>query len=281
MNITVLGAGTMGHGIALVAAQSGLAVRLYDMSKDLADRGKSKAASFLDKAVEKGKVTATDRSAFLDRITPTEALEEAAKWADVVIEAVPEQLALKQNLFKTVSAVAKPEAILATNTSSLSINQVAEAASRPEQVIGMHFFNPPPLMKLLEVVKGPRTSPSVLQQTIELGKKLGKETIVVTDTPGFATSRLGVTLALEAMRMLEQGVASAEDIDKAMELGYNHPMGPLKLTDFIGLDIRLAIAEYLHSSLKDERYRPPNLLKKMVADGKLGKKSGQGFYKYS
>lgn len=270
----------MGHGIALVAAQSGFSVRLYDMSQDLAERGKSKAALFLDKAIEKGKVSAADRSTFLNRIIPTENLEDAADWANVIIEAVPEQITLKQNLFKTVGAAAKPGTILATNTSSLSIDQVAQAVPQPGQVIGMHFFNPPPLMKLLEVVKGPRTSAAVLQQTVELGKNMGKEVIVVTDTPGFATSRLGVTLALEAMRMLEQEVASAEDIDKAMELGYNHPMGPLKLTDFIGLDVRLAIANYLHQSLKDERYRPPEVLKKMVAEGKLGKKTNQGFYRW-
>jgi len=280
MKMTVLGAGTMGHGIALVAAQSRCLVKLCDLNLSLAEQGKSRAAAFLDQAIAKGKVPPSDRQAILDRITPTASLEEAAAWAEVVIEAVPEQLPLKQHLFRTISGATHPHTILATNTSSLSIDRIADAARDPSRVIGMHFFNPPPLMKLLEVVKGSRTAPDVLQQTVALGQRLGKEVIVVKDTPGFATSRLGVTLALEAMRMLEEGVASAEDIDKAMELGYHHPMGPLKLTDFIGLDVRLAIAEYLHQTFQDDRYAPPAILKRLVAEGKLGKKTGQGFYRW-
>ena len=187
---------------------------------------------------------------------------------------------LKLNLFRRLDEVVPDSCILATNTSSLSVTEIAAATRRPERVVGMHFFNPPHIMKLLEVVRGYRTSDPTVDRAAELGRRMGKEIIVVADSPGFATSRLGVALGLEAIRMLEEGVASAEDIDRAMELGYRHTMGPLKLTDLVGLDVRLSIAEYLHQELGMEQFRPPRLLKKMVMAGKLGRKSGEGFYRY-
>jgi 3-hydroxybutyryl-CoA dehydrogenase len=172
------------------------------------------------------------------------------------------------------------DTVLATNTSGLSITKIAQPMQRPDRVVGLHFFNPPHLLKLLEVVQGAKTSPATIERSLAFAKRLGKEPILVKDSPGFASSRLGIVLGLEAIRMLEQGVASAADIDRAMELGYNHPMGPLKLTDLVGLDVRLAIADHLHGELKQDQYRAPDLLRRLVAQGKLGKKSGEGFYKY-
>jgi 3-hydroxybutyryl-CoA dehydrogenase len=206
---------------------------------------------------------------------------DAVGTADLVIEAAPESMDLKTAIFRDLDRLAPAHAVLATNTSSLSVSRIAEATGRPGSVIGLHFFNPVYIMKLLEVVRGRDTSQETLDACLAFARRIGKEPIVVTDTPGFASSRLGVVLGLEAMRMVEQGVASPQDIDKAMELGYNHPMGPLKLTDLVGLDVRLGIAEYLHGELGGEQYRPPELLRRMVAEGKLGKKSGQGFYDWT
>jgi 3-hydroxybutyryl-CoA dehydrogenase len=203
----------------------------------------------------------------------------AAAQADLIIEAAPEDLQLKKELFAKLAKAARADAILATNTSSLPITAIAAAATRPERVVGLHFFNPVPAMKLLEIVQGERTHPLVVTAARAVGARLGKEVVVVRDAPGFATSRLGIALSLEAIRMLEEGVASAEEIDRAIELGYGHPMGPLKLSDQVGLDVRLAIAEHLLSEL-GERFRPPQLLRRMVRAGKLGKKSGEGFFKY-
>jgi 3-hydroxybutyryl-CoA dehydrogenase len=200
--------------------------------------------------------------------------------ADVVIEAVPEQLELKRQLFREVEPHTRPDVLLASNTSSLSISEIARGLDHPERMLGMHFFNPVPAMRLLEIIRGDATSEDAITRACAFGVLLGKEPIVVRDSPGFATSRLGVVLGLEAIRMLEQGVASAEDIDRAMELGYNHPIGPLRLTDVVGLDVRLAIAEHLHDTLKDDTYRPPALLRDKVQRGELGKKSGQGFYRW-
>ncbi|HEV2131623.1 MAG TPA: 3-hydroxyacyl-CoA dehydrogenase family protein, partial [Longimicrobiaceae bacterium] len=196
------------------------------------------------------------------------------------IEAVPERMELKHQVFSELERSAPAHSILASNTSSLSISRIAEATRRPERVVGLHFFNPVHIMKLLEVVRGRETSQETLDASLEFARRIGKEPIVVTDTPGFASSRLGVVLGLEAMRMVEQGVASPQDIDKAMELGYNHPMGPLRLTDLVGLDVRLGIAEYLHGELGGEQYRPPEILRRMVEEGRLGKKSGRGFYEW-
>ena len=197
-----------------------------------------------------------------------------------MIVAIPEDLALKQALYRDLSRLCAPDAILATNTSSLSLTEIAAAATHPERVVGMHFFNPVHLMKLLELVRAHQTSEQTLETVRAVGERLGKQTIVVKDHPGFASSRLGIALGMEAIRMVEEGVASAADIDRAMVLGYGHPMGPLKLTDLVGLDVRLAIAEYLYAELGSPTFRPPQLLKKMVRAGQLGKKSGQGFYKY-
>jgi len=275
--VCVIGAGTMGHGIAHVAAAAGCEVTLQDMTKELADKGLAKVRENLEKGVAKGKVTAEDRDRTLARIKTAASLADACAGADLVVEAAPEKLELKQDLAEKVFAAGKAELIFASNTSSLSITDIASKAKRPAQVIGMHFFNPPHLMKLVEVVRAKQTSQATVDAALELAKRMGKETILVNDAPGFATSRLGVLLGLEAIRMLEAGVASAEDIDRAMESGYNHPMGPLRLTDLVGLDVRLSIADHLFKEI-GEQFRAPELLRTMVAAGKLGKKSGQGFY---
>ena len=278
--VTVVGAGTMGHGIAQVAAQAGYEVRLADAVAGAAGAGRQRIRANLDGGVLRGKVTPADRDATLARIEAAGDVADAARGADLVIEAVPEDLALKRDLFARL-ADAAPAAVLATNTSSLSIAAIASAASRPERVVGMHFFNPVHLMKLVEVVIHAGTSEPTRDAVVATARRMGKEPIVVKDSPGFASSRLGVALGLEAMRMVEEGVATAEDIDRAMTLGYNHPVGPLRLTDQVGLDVRLAIAQYLHQALGDERFAPPALLERMVAEGKLGRKTGQGFYSWT
>lgn len=278
--ISVLGAGTMGHGIAQVAAMAGYQVFLYDIKDEFVTRGFNSIKNNLDKGVEKGKVTAEARDQAIAKLTITTDLAIAAKPSNLVIEAVPESLDLKRSIFSQLDELSSPKTILATNTSSLSVKDIAAATKRPQLVLGMHFFNPVHIMKLLEVVHTEETSKETIDTVLEISRRLGKEPILVKDSPGFASSRLGITLGLEAMRMLEQGVATAADIDKAMELGYNHPMGPLKLTDLVGLDIRLSIADYLHSTLGSEVFRAPEILRQKVAEGKLGKKSGEGFYKW-
>lgn len=278
--VAVLGAGTMGRGIAQNAAASGCQVRLFDTSAERADAARDAIDAALAKLVEKGKLTGADMDLQLERIEALADRGRAVAGADVVVEAAPEDLALKRALFAALAREASPHALLGTNTSSLPITRIAEGCGAEERVIGLHFFNPVPVMALLEVVRGQRTSEATLQTALDFARRLGKDPIVVRDSPGFATSRLGVLLGLEAMRMLQEGVASAADIDKAMELGYRHPMGPLKLTDLVGLDVRLAIAEHLHRELKSAAFEPPRLLREMVAAGKLGKKSGQGFYGY-
>jgi 3-hydroxybutyryl-CoA dehydrogenase len=277
--VAVIGAGTMGGGIAQVAARAGYETRIFDVAPGAAQKALERIADSLARAVEKGRCSADERSLALGRLTATSDLDDAASSADLIIEAAPEDLQLKKELFARLSKAARPEAILATNTSSLPITEIASAATRPERVVGLHFFNPVPAMKLLEIVQGERTHPMVVTAARAVGARLGKEVVVVRDAPGFATSRLGIALAMEAIRMLEEGVASAEELDRAIELGYGHPMGPLKLTDQVGLDVRLAIAEHLSREL-GERFRPPQLLRRLVRAGKLGKKSGEGFYKY-
>jgi 3-hydroxybutyryl-CoA dehydrogenase len=277
--IAVLGAGTMGHGIAQVAAQAGYQAFLYDVSRDLAERGVRKISENLKLGVDKGKVKPEDRDTALARITPVDDLE-AVSGCDLVIEAIPEDLSLKRALFKKLSEICASTAILASNTSSLSLTDIAAAARGPERVVGMHFFNPVHLMKLLEIVRAYQTSDATVQAVRGVGNRMSKQMIEVKDRPGFASTRLGVALGLQAVRMLEEGVATAEDIDRAMELGYGHPMGPLKLADLVGLDVRLAIAEYLYKELGSDAFRPPQLLKQMVRAGKLGRKTGEGFYKY-
>jgi 3-hydroxybutyryl-CoA dehydrogenase len=278
--VAVLGAGTMGAGIAYVAALAGCRVALFDVDEGQRQRGLQRIQAMLDKGVERGKVDAESRRVTLERLRAVSSLADAATGADLLIEAVPEHLELKTRVFAQLGDLAPAHAVLASNTSSLSISRIAAATTAPERVIGLHFFNPVPVMKLLEVVRGEHTSDGTLARSLAFARAIGKEPIVVTDTPGFASSRLGVVLGMEAMRMVEQEVASPEDIDRAMELGYNHPMGPLRLTDLVGLDVRLGIAEYLHRELGGEQYRPPEILRRMVAEGRLGRKSGQGFYRW-
>ena len=268
----------MGHGIAQVAAAAGFRVELHDVTPERIEHGLAAIRGNLAQGVEKGKVDPGERDATLARLAPALDLDAAAARADLVVEAVPEALDLKRALFERLDRAARGTALLASNTSSLSIAAIAAATSRPERVLGMHFFNPVHLMALVEIVRGPQTSPAAVERAVALGRRMGKEPIVVRDSPGFASSRLGVALGLEAMRMLEQGVASAEDIDKAMTLGYRHPMGPLRLTDLVGLDVRLAIAEHLHTELGSEAFRPPEILRRLVVEGRLGKKAGRGFY---
>lgn len=277
--VAVLGAGTMGHGIAQVAAAAGLDTCLYDVTAELVERGLARVRGNLEQGVARGKVTSEQRDATLGRLRGDSDLALAVAGADIVIEAVPEQLELKQALFGRVAAHVSADAILATNTSSLSIAAIAATLPGPERVIGTHFFNPVHIMKLLELVVAPATSEDTLRRTRAFGESLGKEHITIKDFPGFATSRLGLVIGLEAIRMVEQGVGSPEDIDKAMTLGYGFPMGPLRLTDLVGLDVRLHIAEHLSRALPmGAHFEPPALLRQLVAEGKLGKKSGQGFY---
>lgn len=279
--VAVIGAGTMGHGIAQVCAMAGCETRLSDVGQAQVDAGLARIAANLDKGVERGKVSEDTRTATLGRLSGTSVLEDAVRGADLVVEAAPEKLELKRDIFARVTKVVGEGAILGTNTSSLSITDIAAQVPAPSRVIGLHFFNPVHIMKLLEIVVGANTDEGVTARMRSFAERIGKQPIVVKDAPGFATSRLGLVIGLEAIRMVEQGVASAEDIDKAMTLGYGFPMGPLKLTDLVGLDVRLSIAEYLAEHLEQgEHFRPPQLLRDMVAEGKLGKKSGRGFYEY-
>ncbi len=277
--VAVLGAGTMGHGIAQAAAAAGFEVTLRDVSEELVGRGMRAVEANLSKGVERGKVTEEERERALSNIRATIELEETAG-SDLFVEAVPERLELKRATLRAVESLNAGDFVFATNTSSLSISEIAEGARDPGRVVGMHFFNPVHIMRLVEIVTGRETSPETIEAVRAVALRMKKEPIVVRDVPGFASSRLGVALGLEAMRMVEEGVAEAKDIDTAMELGYNHPMGPLRLTDLVGLDVRLHIAEYLHSKLGSERFRPPEILRRMVAEGKLGKKTGEGFYKW-
>lgn len=277
--ILVVGAGTMGRGIAQVAAAQ-FQVTLNDVEQKYLEAASDAIRKNLEKAVSLGKLSRELAAETMVRIHLETDLNRAAAGADLVVEAIPEKIDLKMNLFAKLHSQMKPETIFASNTSSLSITEMASVSGRADRFIGMHFFNPPHLMKLLEVVRGQETSDATLNTVLEVGKKMGKETIVVKDVPGFATSRLGVALGLEAMRMLESGVASASDIDRAMERGYNHPVGPLRLTDLVGLDVRLSIAEYLFEKLKAESFRPPEILRQKVREGKLGKKTGEGFYRW-
>jgi len=278
--IGVLGAGTMGHGIAQVAAAAGYEVILRDVDEASLARGMEAIERNLAKGVQLGKVTDAERDGALARIRTSTEFKDFQS-ADLIIEAAPEKLELKQSLLQESEAVTGEHCIWASNTSSFSITEIASVANRPARVVGMHFFNPVHIMRLVEIVVGEQSSDATIAAVRAVAQRIKKEPIVVQDVPGFASSRLGVTLGLEAMRMVEQGVASARDIDTAMELGYNHPMGPLRLTDLVGLDVRLSIAEYLYGKLGSEAFRPPEILRRMVSQGKLGKKSGEGFYKWN
>jgi 3-hydroxybutyryl-CoA dehydrogenase len=270
----------MGHGIAQAAAGAGWEVWLTDERPEALPAAQASIARNLAGAVSRGKMEQAAADAIQRRIHPTSSIVEAARGSDLVIEAVVEDLAIKQAVLKQAASSASSRALLASNTSSLSIAEIARALPCSGRFVGLHFFNPVHLMKLVEIVVHQRTTEEARAEALEIVKALGKEAIVVQDSPGFASSRLGVVLGLEAMRMVEENVASVADIDRAMELGYNHPMGPLKLTDLVGLDVRLKIAEYLNQSLGGSQYEPPEILRRLVAEGKLGKKSGEGFYKW-
>jgi 3-hydroxybutyryl-CoA dehydrogenase len=276
----VIGAGTMGHGIAQVLAQAGIETALADVSPEVLDRARSHVTRNLDKGVEKGKVSAGARDAALGRLSFVTDAVAACEGVDCVIEAVPEKLELKRSILEPLGERLGAEVLIASNTSSLSLTRIAEEIRHPERVTGMHFFNPVHIMKLVEVVRADQSSEQAVACTVELARRLGKEPITVRDRPGFASSRLGIAIGMEAIRMVEEDVASAEDIDKAMTLGYGFPMGPLKLTDLVGLDVRLSIADYLKDAL-GPRFEPPRLLRDKVARGELGKKSGRGFYDWS
>jgi 3-hydroxybutyryl-CoA dehydrogenase len=280
MKVAVIGAGTMGHGIAQVAAMAGYAVCLTDSRADALAPAVSRIRENLKGAVARGKLAAQAADQAVARIHTNETVSGAAKDADLVIEAVLEDLTVKRQVFEQIAAAAPRGSTLATNTSSLSVSQIAGSVPEPGRVVGMHFFNPVHIMKLVEVVRHDRVEQGHVDRVLEAARAMGKDPIVVNDSPGFASSRLGVVLGLEAMRMVEQGVATPEDIDKAMELGYGHPMGPLRVTDLVGLDVRLAIAEYLHKELGGSQYTPPAILRDKVQQGQLGKKTGKGFYEW-
>ncbi|HXG58003.1 MAG TPA: 3-hydroxyacyl-CoA dehydrogenase family protein [Thermoanaerobaculia bacterium] len=279
MQIAVIGTGTMGRGIAYLSAVAGHDTFIFDADPGALDAARAAVDSILQKGVEKGKITADAAREAMARIHAVAELEPAVRGADLIIEAITESFEAKTDLFSQVDVFCGEQTILASNTSSMSITRLASVVERRDRFVGMHFFNPPHLMKLVEIVRGERTSDATIATVRKVAETMGKTPVIVRDSPGFATSRLGVLIGLEAIRMLEEGVATAEDIDRAMELGYNHPMGPLRLSDLVGLDVRLGIAEYLSLTL-GPRFDPPQLLRDMVAQGKLGKKTGEGFYRW-
>lgn len=279
-NVTVVGAGTMGNGIAHVFAQSGYNVTLVDVGREALDKAVSTITANLGRQVKKGTLTEAEQTATISRIKTETQLPVSVRNADFVVEAATEQFALKRELFQTLDSNAPEGVILASNTSSISITELAATTRRALNVIGMHFFNPVPVMKLVEIVRGLATTDDVFATVKELSEKLGKTPVEVNDSPGFVSNRILMPMINEAIYTLMEGVAKAEDIDTVMKLGMAHPMGPLQLADFIGLDVCLAIMNVLHEGLGDTKYRACPLLKKMVAAGRLGKKSGEGFYKY-
>ena len=277
--IGVIGAGTMGRGIAYAAALGGYRTILEDVMPENLANGTLWIKRTLDEGVKRGKVNAGDATLAVARIETVSTVEAACRESDFLIEAVPEEMELKLELYTLFDKFARPDAVLASNTSSLSIAEMAEMTYRPELCVGMHFFNPVPKMRLIEIVRAPKTSDETIAKCREVGSRMGKEVVVVKQSPGFITSRVNALIGNEAFAMLEAGLASAEDIDKAVKLGLNHPMGPFEMVDLVGLDVRLRILEYLHSTL-GEKYRPNGLLKQMVAAGRLGRKTGRGVYNY-
>ena len=277
--IGVIGAGTMGRGIAYAAALGGYRTILEDVMPEMLINANAWIAHTFDEGIKRGKLTSEAASAAISRIATSSSVEDVCREADFLIEAVPEEMELKLELFTLFDKFAQPNAVLASNTSSLSITEMAEMTYRPELCVGMHFFNPVPKMRLIEIVRAPKTSDETIAACREVGSRMGKEVVVVKESPGFITSRVNALIGNEAFAMLEAGLASAEDIDKALKLGLNHPMGPFEMVDLVGLDVRLRILEYLHATL-GEKYRPNALLKKLVAEGRLGRKTGRGVYDY-
>ena len=277
--VAVLGAGTMGHGIAHAAIAGGYATRMYDVSDAAVAKGRASIDNIVKKSVELGKVSTTDADAMLRRLTPTSRLDEALADTDFVIEAAPERIDLKLALFQDIERLAPAQAVIASNTSALSITELAGSLKTPSRVAGMHFFNPVHKMKLIEIVQALESSPATLEAIQAVSRAMGKETVLVRESPGFITTRVNASIGNEAFYMLMEGVASARDIDKALKLGLNHPMGPFELVDLVGLDTRLSILEYLHRSM-GEKYRPCPLLAQYVKAGRLGRKVGRGVYDY-
>ena len=277
--VSVIGAGTMGHGIAQVTATAHMDVSLNDVKDEFLTRAKSGIDTSLDRMLKKEKITEKEKEAILSRITFTTDIAKAVKDADLVIEAIPEDLELKKEMFKKLDSLSKPEAILATNTSQYSITEIASVVANPSRVIGTHFFNPPVMMRLVEIVKGLETADSVVEQIRDFATKLGKEMVVCKDSQGFISTRVLIALRLECYRLLEEGVATKEDIDKTLKLALGHPMGQFELADFSGLDIEVPICEGLAKAF-GERFRPPQSLVDLVKAGRLGKKSGKGWYDY-
>jgi 3-hydroxybutyryl-CoA dehydrogenase len=280
-SVAVIGAGTMGAGIAQVCAQAGWQTRLFDAFPEGLEAGMARIDLFWDKGIARGKTTSEQKAEWSANLSAVSDLAEAVGDVDLVIEAVPEIMELKQQIFADLGRLAPPHAILGTNTSGLSIGEIAKASNRPDKVVGMHFFNPVPIMKLLELVRHDCISDETIATARAIGGAIGKTTILVNDVPGFATSRLGVVIGNEAIKMLADGVASASDIDTAMRLGYKHPMGPLELTDLVGLDVRCDILNNLAEAFGDESYRPHPMLVDLVKSGDLGKKTGKGFYDWT
>ncbi len=278
--IAILGAGTMGSGIAHVIAQSGYQVIIRDIKQEFLDKGLKTIRKNLERGLKKGRITEEEIETIMGRIKTTESLEEAVKDADLVIEAIPEKLELKLETFKELDKLTKPDTILASNTSSISITKLAAETSKPDKVLGLHFFNPAPVMKLVEVIRGEKTSDDTMNTAIEFAKSLGKTPVRVKEFPGFIVNKVLITAINEAIDTYERGIATAEDIDTAMKLGCNWPMGPLELADYIGLDVVLDISKVLKENIKDFNYRVPKVLEELVSQGKLGRKSGEGFYKY-
>jgi 3-hydroxybutyryl-CoA dehydrogenase len=277
--IAVIGAGTMGRGIAHAAALGGYRTILEDILPNALRHAETEIRANLDKAVEIGKVSATDANAAFARLEYAGSVDEAARQADLVIEAVPEELESKIEIFTLLDKICRPTTVLASNTSSLSLSEIASVTYRAKKIVGMHFFNPVHKMKLLEIVRALETDDDTLATALGVGRRMGKEVVVIKESPGFVTSRINAMIGNEAFYMLQEGVASAEDIDKALKLGLNHPMGPFELVDLVGLDTRLHILEYLHKTL-GEKFRPAPLLVQYVKAGRLGRKSGRGVFEY-
>ena len=279
-SVAVIGSGLMGRGIAYVAAVAGFRTALHDISAAALEKALSQICKDLDHGVARGKLARADAEAALAHLTPEPSLEAAVFGANFVIEAVPEEIDLKLRTFARLDELTRPEVVLATNTSALSVTEIAAATRRADRVLGMHFFNPVPKMKLVEIVRALETSEVAIRTTEEVARRMGKETVCVRDSAGFVTSRINAMIGNEAFLMLQDGVASAADIDKALKLGLNHPMGPFEMVDLVGLDTRLAVLEFLHKNL-GEKYRPAPLLVQHVKAGRLGRKAGRGVYDYS